>query len=57
MRSVLAFATPAAIVPTPLFGHQLHADFGFRIDVLQVEDKLCQVFDGIDVVMGRGRNQ
>ena len=25
-----------------------------RIYILQVEDQLCQVFDGINVVMGRG---
>ena len=39
------------------FRHQLHADFGARVHVLQVEDELCQVFDGVDVVVGRGRNQ
>ena len=43
--------------PHTAFGHQLHADLGFRVDVLQVEDELCQVLNGIDVVVGRRRNQ
>src|SRR5690606_26916022 len=33
------------------FGHELHRDLAVRIDVLQVEDELGQVFDGVDVMM------
>ena len=39
------------------FGYQFHTDLGTRIYILQVEDQLCQIFDGINVVMGRGRDQ
>ena len=46
-------------------GHRADADFGdeldrnqrVRVDVLQVEHELLQVFDRIDVVMGRRRDQ
>ncbi|OAV68215.1 hypothetical protein Barb4_02161 [Bacteroidales bacterium Barb4] len=37
------------------FGYELDADFGGRIDVFEVEDELCQVLDGIDIVMRRRR--
>ena len=37
--------------------HQLHADRRTRIDPLQVEDKLRQVLDGVDVVVRRRRDQ
>src|SRR6185437_4310628 len=37
------------------FGHQLDADAGGAVGILEVEDQLCEVFDGIDVVVrGRG---
>ena len=39
------------------FCHQLHADFCPWVHVLQVEDELCQVFDGVNVVVGWRRNQ
>ena len=35
-------------------GHQFHTDFSLRIDVLQIENQLSQIFDRIDIVM-RGR--
>ena len=37
--------------------NQLHADPRFGIDVLQVEDQLGKVFDRINIVMRRGRDQ
>ena len=37
--------------------HQLHADRGLRIGVLEVVDQLRQVLDRIDVVMRRRRDQ
>ena len=37
--------------------HQLHADSSRRVDVLQVEDELGEVFDGVDVVMWWGRDE
>ena len=33
-------------------GHELHADSRTGIDVSQVEDELCKVFYGVDVVVG-----
>ena len=39
------------------FGHQLDADACVRCHVLQVVDQLGQIFDGIDVVVRRGRDQ
>ena len=38
-------------------GHQLDRYQRLGIDLLQVEDQLRQVFDGIDVVMRRRRDQ
>ena len=38
-------------------GHQLDRHQRLRIDLLQVEDELCQIFDGIDVMVRRWRNQ
>ena len=39
------------------FCYQLHADSSRRVDVLQVEDELGEVFDGVDVVMWWGRDE
>ena len=39
------------------FAHQLHADARVAIGVLQVMDQLRQIFDGVNVVMRRRRNQ
>ena len=41
----------------PHLGHQLHVDAGGRVGVLEVVDELGQVLDGVDVVVGRGRDQ
>ena len=38
-------------------GHQLDRNLGFGIDVLQVVDELLQVFDRIDVVVRRRRDE
>ena len=38
-------------------GHQLHVDAGARVGVLQVVDELLQILDGVDVVVGRRRDQ
>ena len=38
-------------------GHQLHVDPRLGIDVLQVVDQLCQVFDRVDVMVRRRRDQ
>ena len=37
--------------------HELDGDHRVRVRVLQVEDELRQVLDGVDVVVGRGRDQ
>jgi len=39
------------------FGHQLDADAGARIGVLQVVDELRQVLDRVDVVVRRGADE
>ena len=39
------------------FGHQLHRNARLRIDVLQVVDQLRQIFDRINIVVRRRRNQ
>ena len=39
------------------FADELHGNASARIDLLQIEDQLREVFDGIDVVMRRRRNQ
>ena len=39
------------------FRHQLHRNARLRIDVLQIVDELRQIFDRVDVVMRRRRNQ
>jgi hypothetical protein len=38
-------------------GDELHRDVARRVDVLQVEDQLLQILDGIDVVMRRRRDK
>ena len=57
IRSARAFATPAAIVPTPASRDELHRDRRLRRDRLQVVDELRQIFDRIDVVVRRRRDQ
>src|SRR4029077_6799983 len=37
--------------------HELDADVGGGVDVLQIVDELCQILDRIDVVMRRRGNQ
>ena len=39
------------------FGHELHADCSGRIDILEIEDELSQVFDTVDVMMRWGRDE
>ena len=39
------------------FGDELHGNSRLRIDVLQIEDKLRQILDRINIVMRRRRNQ
>jgi hypothetical protein len=38
----LALDTPAATVPTPTLGHELHVDARVRVGVLQVVDQLLE---------------
>jgi hypothetical protein len=53
----LALATPAATVPTPTSETSLTEMEADRIGVLQVMDQLRQIFDRVDVVVRRRRNQ
>ncbi len=41
----------------PGLGNQLHRDQRIRVDLLEVEDQLRQVLDGVDVVVWRRRDQ
>ncbi len=50
-------ATPAATVPTPTSDTSLTEMRALLVDALEVADQLRQVFDGIDVVMRRRRDQ
>src|SRR4028119_2497702 len=43
--------------PHALRRDELHAHHRLRVGVLQIVDKLRQVFDGVDVVMRRRRDQ
>ncbi len=52
-----ALATPAATVPTPDLGDQLHVDPGPRVGRLQVVDELGDVLDRVDVVVRRRRDE
>ena len=45
------------MVPTPQPGNKLHADGRLRIHALQVPNQLCQIFNRVDVVVRRRRNQ
>ena len=38
-------------------GHQLHGDLRVLVGALQVIDEFRQILDGVDVVVGRGRDQ
>mmetsp|Transcript_33722 Transcript_33722/g.75712 ORF Transcript_33722/g.75712 Transcript_33722/m.75712 type:complete len:466 (+) Transcript_33722:2942-4339(+) len=49
----LALGHSSCDYPNPDLTHQLHADACVRVGVLQVEDQLGQILDGVDVVMGR----
>ena len=43
--------------PDPQLRHQLHADAGVPVRVLQVVDQLLEILDGVDVVVRRRRDQ
>ena len=38
-------------------GNQLHTDLGVGVDLLQVVNQLCQILNGIDVMVRRRRDQ
>ena len=48
---------PGGHRPHPHLGHQLHVHPGRRIGRLQVVDELGDVLDGVDVVVGRRRDE
>ena len=43
--------------PDAVPGHELHADRGGRMHLLQLVDQLLQILNAVDVVKGRGRNK
>ena len=55
--SACAFATPAAIVPTPATATSFTRDARLRIRVLQVVNQLREILDRVDVVVRRRRDQ
>ena len=57
ITSARALATPAAMVPMPVEATSFTQTRAVRVDLLQVVDQLRQIFDRIDVVMRRRRDQ
>ena len=57
ITSAPALATPAAMVPTPASLTSLTLMGSFPVGTLQIVDQLSQIFDGIDIVVRRGRDQ
>ena len=55
--SACALTTPAAMVPTPASATSFTLMRALRIDVLQIEDELREIFDRVDVVVRRRRDQ
>ena len=55
--SAWAFATPAATVPTPTSATSFDGHGRIGIGILQIEDQLREVFDRIDVVVRRRRDE
>ena len=53
----LAFGHPGRHRAHAHFGDQLDVDAGLGIGVFQVVDQLGQILNGVDVVVGRGRNE
>ena len=51
------FGHPGGDGAHPRLAHQLHRDAGLAVGALQVIDQLGQVLDGIDIVVGRGRDE
>ncbi len=53
----MGFRNPCRHRANAHFGYQLDRNTGPRIGVLQIVNKLRQIFDGIDIVMRRRRDQ
>ena len=53
----LGLADPGGHRADADLGHQLHVDARPRVGVLEVVDELLEVLDGVDVVVGRRRDQ
>src|SRR5215210_1435897 len=53
----LRLGNPGRDRPDPDLGDELHAHPGPRVGVLQVVDELREVLYGVDVVVGRGRDE
>ena len=39
------------------FGHQLDADARTTVGIFQIMDQLCEILDGVDIMVRRRRNQ
>lgn len=55
--SLLSAPTLSSPFLPSLSSYQLDADTSIGVDLVKVEDELGQIFDRVDVVVGRGRNQ
>jgi hypothetical protein len=53
----LSFGDPRRNRADTHFAHQLDGDTRMRVGALEVVDELGKVFDGVDVVVGRRRNE
>ena len=53
----VGFGDPGGDRPDARFGYQLDADARARVGVLEIEDQLRQVFNRVDIVVRRRRDQ
>ena len=56
-RVRMGFCNACGNGPDTIFCDELYGNTRSRIDVFQIVNQLREIFDGIDVVMGWGRNQ
>lgn len=57
MTAAPALATPQATVPTPVFRTELDGNSGVSIRVFQIENELGEIFNRVNIVVRRRRNQ
>ena len=53
----VALRDPGGDGANPGFGYQLYRHQRLGVNLLQIEDELRQILDGVNVVVGRRRNE